>query len=844
MSDILNRIRNPLFKVPGSRFMSQGGGITGIPNNMSMRPENMSMRPENMSINPNLNLSLGNSSFNDINPEDAKKIGEAVISEGLFTKTKPDVSSLATDNKEKVDSNLTGLYDGSGDISKIMGALTKLSEDDSADKMYQKLINKKTTPEDAKAEVNKFFGVAKEEKTPAWADAALAIGASLLKQPKAGETPLQTLGTAFAAGGVAAKAKKKEERGEDLAMNKLAFGVFRENEKARKALATKYATYKENKVKNTTELGIKLTNMLFDREKFDATQKKDIADTITKTVNTFPKEIRGDLFTAFEKDKNYFKNIPIDQIPQHIYALAEENGIDLDNVEPSAIVKNDIKINTQEQYDQYKELYPNLGWGESFDNTKTYTMQGFKNKLTDDLFTTTPNLLIEGAKQKSGFLALLDRRNQLMKITNPDDDVTAELAIINQKIEKDTKVPSDLTNLQKQQRALAGLEQEKRSVQMGGPGRSLDVINREIVETRGRINKLVTTEKTAVYMSKDGSLYSGPVGPGGLDEIKNQATIKDLEQRKVNFVRAAYIGDRILQNLAKPIGDKQLGLFARVGNAILNVQTQIGNFSAMGEEALKRYDGSTRSLDEIIANPTGENPEFTKKVFADFKEAVKGDQRLASAVLDYAYALAGSRETGKLTDKDVAQSLNTLGGRSIAEGDFFTNKEKVIQGVSAALDLAHNNLGTSVNLFLDKSYKMELKRDPNTTRDNFRFDAQALIKNISPDPDLYKRIRIGKTDFSSHGLGYQSFDKYQKLMAPETSSNIPKNEIVGSTDAISTVANQIKNIGNTLEVLQSIGSSDPKVLERIKKLKDESETLINGLNPKDKTEVRKLLGLE
>ena len=110
MSDILNRMRNPLFKVPGSRFMNQGGGITGIPNNMSMRPENMS-------ISPNLNLSLGNSSFNDINPEDAKKVGEAVtsnvLSEDLFRKTKPDVSSLATDDKEKVDSNLTGLYDGS-----------------------------------------------------------------------------------------------------------------------------------------------------------------------------------------------------------------------------------------------------------------------------------------------------------------------------------------------------------------------------------------------------------------------------------------------------------------------------------------------------------------------------------------------------------------------------------------------------------------------------------------------------------------------------------------------------------------------------------------------------------
>ena len=272
MSDILNRMRNPLFKVPGSRFMSQGGGLTSIPTNMSLSANNfvepnLNNLPSNMSIDRNL---FGNSSFNDINPEDAKKVGEAVtsnvISKDLFTETKPDVSSLATDNKEKVDSNLTGLYDGSGDISKIMGALTKLSEDDGADKMYQKLINKKTTPEDAKAEVNKFFGVAKEEKTPAWADAALAIGASLLKQPKAGETPLQQVGTALAAGGVAAKAKKKEQRGEDLVLNKLAYNLYKEDEKSRRALATKYATYKENKVKNTTKLGMDLAKLFLDKE--------------------------------------------------------------------------------------------------------------------------------------------------------------------------------------------------------------------------------------------------------------------------------------------------------------------------------------------------------------------------------------------------------------------------------------------------------------------------------------------------------------------------------------------------------------------------------------------------
>ena len=44
--------------------------------------------------------------------------------------------------------------------------------------------------------------------------------------------------------------------------------------------------------------------------------------------------------------------------------------------------------------------------------------------------------------------------------------------------------------------------------------------------------------------------------------------------------------------------------------------------------------------------------------------------------MDYAYALAGSRETGKLTDKDVAAALRTLGGEDLSENAFFT-KEKI-----------------------------------------------------------------------------------------------------------------------------------------------------------------------
>ena len=153
MSDILKQINNPLFRARGSQSLNRGG-ITSIP----MSEPRMDFQNRQSLINPALNLSRA-STINDIDDEDAKRIGGSIIPESIFKKTQPKLESMATDDKGKVDSNLTGLYDGGGDIAKIMGALTKLSKDDGADKVYQKLIDKKTSPEDAKAEVNNFFGV-------------------------------------------------------------------------------------------------------------------------------------------------------------------------------------------------------------------------------------------------------------------------------------------------------------------------------------------------------------------------------------------------------------------------------------------------------------------------------------------------------------------------------------------------------------------------------------------------------------------------------------------------------------------------------------------------------------
>ena len=781
------------------------------------------------------------SNVNQINQNDLKQLGKASVeknsgglsTDDIFKKTAPKVESLATDNKETVDSSLTGLYDGSGDIAKIMGALSKLSKDDKADKLYQDLIDEKTTPEDAKAKVNKFFGVDKTEKTPAWADAALAIGSQLLAPPKPGQTTFQQFGTALAAGGVAAKAKKKEERAEDLAINKLAFGVYREDEKTRKALAKQYATYKQKRLQDTTKLGLDLSKLFFDKQKFELeedkfaeTQGKNYAKSITDTVKTFPEEVRGNLFDAIQKDKKFLKGVEIKDVPSAIYALAKSAGIKTDNVKGSDIVKSEFKINTKPQFERLKTAYPDLGWG-TYDPSKSYILRGFKNKTKQALFTQAPNLEIEPKKEKTGYLGLLEERMKIKKKINPSQEDLANLKLIEDKIAKETREPDDRTTLRKEQDNLLALEREKQTVNMGGAGRPLDVINREIEQTRGRINSLTTSDKTAIYVNKDGSFYNGPVGPGGITEAQLKTERVDLEKRQVNFVRAAYIGDKILYALARPGAKKSVGLFESFANRVVGITNQITNFTEISAEDQAKYSGE--NIDNLIEGNTGN----TSKTFAAFKSAAKGNQRLMSAVMDYAYALAGSRETGKLTDKDVAAALRTLGGEDLSEGAFFTNPDKLITGVSNALDLANNNLGVGMNVYLDKAYRMEKKRNPGADENDYKFDAIATIKRLSPDSTLYERIFSGKTEFSPHGLSYQKFEEYQKLHGASSNTE-GSNDVSLGGNALSQVVQLIKNT-RKFGVDQS-GKLTQEATDTIK-------NLLENLSTEDRAKAKQQLGL-
>ena len=874
-------LNNPQYQTQGrSRFLDQGtaGANAGLSDKRLVPFANVMQEPE-------IDLK---SSFNNVDNAELEKVGKSVFSpEGMnlnFNELdEKDINSLATDNPEKVTEKAKSLYDGGGEITKILGALNKLSTGGKeVDKLYKGLIQK-SAPDAAKSKkmVKDFFGTDAEKETPAWADAALAIGQSLLSADP-NQTGLQSLGLALGEGGKAAKASKAKSSAKDSAMMGLAFGVYKEDKKSQTALLANYEKFKQKQAENTTKLGKNLTDLLYKDKTFNQNEQKAIESSITSTANLFPKEVRGELFQSIAKNRNIFKGVSIDKIPEAIFALAKESGIETNETNASNFVKADIKINDENQFNFFKQKFPSQFQNIVYDPAKSYTIKGFTDKTkTGAIQDNISQVSISSSNlnpNKTGFLALLDAEKQLNKAIFAEKDprkrgvLQAELEKLKAKINKEvtptdnrpeilklqssleelkkdpagnaSKIkqveakiakaiaqPDNRTALKKEQNDLTSLEQEKKNVSMGDPGRPLEVINREITQVTDRIKKLTEqTKGNFVYMGPDGSFYSGEAGPGGLDEIKSKSIINEIEKSQVGFVRASYIGDAILQNLAKERGDSSVGAFQALGNLIEGAKLQIGNFGFnMSAEQQAKYDGN--NIDALISGNSGK----TSNIFKRFKEAAKGNQNLMSAIMDYAFALASSRETGKLTDKDVAAALQTIGGGNIADGDWFVNKDKVINGVSNAINLSSNDLGVRMNQFYSKTRKME-EKNGNTDLDQFRYDPIKLIKRLSPDNTLYERMYVGKTDFALNGLSYMKFNKYQKAMGNDVNID-PKPEVGGGET--STLSPDLLGVKNTISGLtQLLNNSNKSVADAAK---EQINKILLGLSSEDAEKLKKAL---
>ena len=726
MSDILKQINNPLFRTPGSRFMSQGGGITGIPNNMSVRPDNM-----NMSINPNLNLSLGQSSLNDIKEEDAKKVGLSILSQDNINATKDKIDDLSKDKDVDIQK------DFSTDIERIMAGLTKITNASptKVQKLYEEQLENKPTPEKSLKKVNTFFGVDANKQTPAWADAALAIGASLLKQPKAGETALQQVGTALAAGGVAAKAKKAEVAKKDLAIKQLGYQQFVRDQADYDKKAIAFENYLEKTEKSKKE-GVKnLVDIFFKGKKFGLDQKKfllekkgysldekkfnlqfkeDIADAFSAGVKVLPEKLRGKaLGIIFDtKNKKFIEGInsPEQVLPTIYSLLAKENEFKFEIPDDGKnIVSKTFKITDPQTYAVYKEKFPEQ-FSQPYDPAKTYTIHGFVDK-------TATGALINN-------------------ITQPTVSFT------------NTIKPSNIAALESEIKGL-----EKRILAGGITAEETDTLNEQIKSRKNAINKFGESQTQVMFLDEDGNFKyaSGSAKDiaGGLDTQKNKDNIEKYNSGKNNFLRLIALSDIILSKAADPNFAKATGFYSRFGDFLLGAQNQFKAFTtdvAYAGEEYQRYKSGI--VDAIIANPNGENAQenkFIRNVFTNFKEATKGNQVIQSAIMDIAYALAGSRETGKLTDKDIAMSLETIGGRSFAEKDLFTNPERLKQGIRNAVKQANIDFGLRASTYYKASRDYE-KRQGNEDYELIKYDPIRLVKGTLEDiyPGISERVLINK----------------------------------------------------------------------------------------------------
>ena len=180
--------------------------------------------------------------------------------------------------------------------------------------------------------------------------------------------------------------------------------------------------------------------------------------------------------------------------------------------------------------------------------------------------------------------------------------------------------------------------------------------------------------------------------------------------------------------------------------------------------------------------------------------------------MSFAYALAGSRETGKLTDKDVAAALVTFGGGDIADGKWFANPDVLVTGINQALD-------TATNAFAVKYDSVH------NTPDNIKYlkevegldDTEIARRTKFSLPDFLKKnegIREGLADRVSIENGrvkFQNLDKY-------------RGDGAGNTDggAGQFTAAQIENFDLIDRATQLFANDRDGLAEFIKKFDDDT----------------------
>lgn len=742
----------------------------------------------------------------EVTPDDekmAKQMGSDVFGNiDVNNLSDQSIQSMATDNPEDVADEAKDIYNANTEVAQILGAIAKLGDSSEATtKLYNDVYNKKVTPEESRKKVNSFFGVDESDETPVWADVSLSIGLSLLRGEGAktgGESALggflKDLGVAGERGLKVAKERKKEKKARDAMLDKLAFGVYREDEKSRQNLLTQLNKSRIESTEKARELGIKMAKFYQDERKMNVTESKNVATAITQTLNTIPADLRGQAINIFSKNAHKFGKQGAANVPTEFYAALKDEGLDLTEVDNAKnIVSTEFKVDTEEQFNSLKAQFPEAFGDRKFVPGKVYTVKGFSDKgeggeLTGVLSVFSP----------------IGTPSQLGKLQAERSDLANEIAGMPEGPEKELK-------------------------------------KQELAQYDGAIEKVTTRDaKETLLFDPDGQLRAITPDVDGFIASEAARISADIERSANNFVRAASIGDRILTSLAsQPVGAEGgvVGILGSLSNTINGARGQLNAAIGLasdkhGEELANQYTNRNDFAHLYGSDERTINGQKAGDIFKRFDELTKDRQELRSAIYDYAFALAGSRETGKLTDKDVANAMITLGGGDVAEGKWFASTDALITGVSSALDLAAAGLAPRWNSTMQKSIDAAVKSgemDEDEALDLYRFDPVRLVKRRAIDPELYKRLQ-----FEGGKVRYQDLNRYRGDGAGNLDVPVNKGKI-----NFGTLTPDLRNEYSALESLYIRAQQNPNDQASQKAFDDAVKSITPGLK-----EVLKKAGIE
>ena len=659
----------------------------------------------------------------DTNPSDdafAKQIGADIFGSTLENTDPEAIASMATDNVDDVDDSVKDIYSGQTDFAQILGALTSMGLKETAtEKLLKEVSDEKITPESARKKVNEFFKIDTDKQTPVWADVALTVGLSLLRGEGGKGEFLSDLGVAGERGLKVAQTRRKEKKAEDLMLEKLAFGVFREDEKSRKTLISQLTKQLGEERTASRTYGLNLAKFFQKNEEIDETQAKNRATAITGTINTFSKELKAKAIPIIAQSPDTFKGVPTDEVPSVIYGLLKNKGIKLDEIADSKdIVESNFVITDPATYERFQKAFPS-SFPEPFQEGKEYRVQGFSDKSRGKSEMPMTSVL---SVEKS-----LGGQDELSRLITTRNELNTAL--------------------------IASPEDEN--------------IKQQLTEVNGRIDILSTRKSPMSYIFVDGKMVAAGEGAAGA-YAQAEAISKGTELSKQgNSLASAYgLGDNILRSLAStPSPADSVGVVANFGKFIGGGRGQIdaviNTFGNNASDNQANYlngtiTSSMQNSSERVGNTT------VGKVFKRLEAITQGNTEIKSQLMSFAYALAGSRETGKLTDKDVAAALVTFGGGDIAEGKWFANPNVLVTGINQALDTATNAFAVKYD-------------GVHNTPDNIKYlrDDEGLSET-----EIARRTKFNLADFLKknegirEGLGdrvglvdgrvkFQSLDKYR-----------------------------------------------------------------------------------